>query len=163
MTCVCVWATVTHDPGRWSMRTSHAWRNWETPGGRCSKKSADGVINSSDCLCNPAQLFTSFCWFLFGTGFERLQFCNDWNRAWDPGPCCSRHLSKWRRRRSQSKQAKPSKLQWIWTPPPKKIDEDARMPPYEASSLAVLHVLGDEDALQVIEKTLQAQPWHLPE
>lgn len=84
------------------------------------------------------------------------------NLAWDPGPC-SRHLSKWRRRRSQSKQAKPSKLQWIWTPPPKKIDEDARMPPYEASFLAVLHVLGDEDALQVIEKTLQAQPWHLPE
>lgn len=37
------------------------------------------------------------------------------------------------------------------------------MPPYEASFLAVLHVLGDEDALQVIEKTLQAQPWHLPE
>ena len=82
------------------------------------------------------------------------------NLAWDPGPC-SRHLSKWRRRRSQSMQAKPSKLQWIWTPPPKKIDEDASI--WWSLFLGLLYVLGDEDALQVIEKTLQAQRWHLPQ
>lgn len=151
MTCVCVWATVTHDlmtlAGDPCAQAMPGEIEKHLAGGAAS---ADGVINSSDCCF--LHHFANF--FL-----ERLQFCNDWNRAWDPGPCCSRHLSKWRRRRSQSKQAKPSKLQWIWTPPPKKIDEDARMPPHEASSLAVQHVLGDEDALQVIEKTLQAQPW----